>query len=289
MEAITWIECPRDAMQGYATVFRTEDKIAYLRRLMAVGFDCLDLASFVSPKAIPQMVDSVQVLDALAPDKDLNKFLVIAANSQGIDAALAHAAVDAVGVPFSLSEQFQIRNTKRSQEHALDDWAASMDRLHASNKQLVVYLSMAFGNPYGEAYSIDLVAEWTARVVKRFKPHVLSISDTVGNANPEGIRSVVSAVRKEAGTAELGLHLHMPAANALSNGLLDAAWDSGIRRYDSALLGLGGCPYAQNELVGNLPTEALLTFATARGATFGIKPLALESAHNAAREFFNYL
>ena len=164
-----------------------------------------------------------------------------------------------------------------------------MERLHASDKQLVVYLSMAFGNPYGEAYSIDLVAEWTARVVNRFQPHVLSISDTVGSASPEGIRSVVSVVRQESGTTELGLHLHMPAANALSNGLLDAAWDSGIRRYDSALLGLGGCPYAQNELVGNLPTEALLTFATARGATFGIRPLALESAHNAAREFFNYL
>ena len=276
-------------MQGYASVFRTEDKIAYLRRLMAVGFDYLDLASFVSPKAIPQMFDSVQVLDALAPDKGLNKFLVIAANSQGIDAALAHEAVDAVGVPFSISPKFQIRNTKRSQDYALDDWAASMERLHASDKQLVVYLSMAFGNPYGEAYSIDLVAEWTARVVNRFQPHVLSISDTVGSASPEGIRSVVSVVRQESGTTELGLHLHMPAANALSNGLLDAAWDSGIRRYDSALLGLGGCPYAQNELVGNLPTEALLTFATARGATFGIRPLALESAHNAAREFFNYL
>ena len=276
-------------MQGYASVFRTEDKIAYLRRLMAVGFDYLDLASFVSPKAIPQMFDSVQVLDALAPDKGLNKFLVIAANSQGIDAALAHEAVDAVGVPFSISPKFQIRNTKRSQDYALDDWAASMERLHASDKQLVVYLSMAFGNPYGEAYSIDLVAEWTARVVNRFQPHVLSISDTVGSASPEGIRSVVSVVRQESGTTELGLHLHMPAANALSNGLLDAAWDSGIRRYDSALLGLGGCPYAQNELVGNLPTEALLTFATARGATFGIRPLALESAHNAAREIFNYL
>ena len=276
-------------MQGYASVFRTEDKIAYLRRLMAVGFDYLDLASFVSPKAIPQMFDSVQVLDALAPDKGLNKFLVIAANSQGIDAALAHEAVDAVGVPFSISPKFQIRNTKRSQDYALDDWAASMERLHASDKQLVVYLSMAFGNPYGEAYSIDLVAEWTARVVNRFQPHVLSISDTVGSASPEGIRSVVSVVRQESGTTELGLHLHMPAANALSNGLLDAAWDSGIRRYDSALLGLGGCPYAQNELVGNLPTEALLTFANARGATFGIKPLALESAHNAARDFFNYL
>ena len=276
-------------MQGYASVFRTEDKIAYLRRLMAVGFDYLDLASFVSPKAIPQMFDSVQVLDALAPDKGLNKFLVIAANSQGIDAALAHEAVDAVGVPFSISPKFQIRNTKRSQDYALDDWAASMERLHASDKQLVVYLSMAFGNPYGEAYSIDLVAEWTARVVNRFQPHVPSISDTVGSASPEGIRSVVSVVRQESGTTELGLHLHMPAANALSNGLLDAAWDSGIRRYDSALLGLGGCPYAQNELVGNLPTEALLTFATARGATFGIRPLALESAHNAAREFFNYL
>ena len=289
MERLIWVECPRDAMQGYPTVFATKDKIAYLKRLLPVGFDYLDVASFVSPKAIPQMADSVGVLDALAPDKGANTFLVIAANAQGIDRAVAHPAVDVVGVPFSISEQFQLRNTNRSRLQVLDDWTPALQRAHNAGKEVVVYLSMAFGNPYGEPSTLDLVAEWTQKAVSRWQPSVLSISDTVGSATPQSIREVVATVRNASGATPLGLHLHMSAAEALSNGLLDAAWDSGIRRFDSALLGLGGCPFAQNHLVGNLPSEALLTFATARGASFGVKPLALESAHNAARAFFNYL
>jgi len=289
MERLTWVECPRDAMQGYPKVFATEDKIEYLRRLLPVGFDTLDIASFVSPKAIPQMADSAAVLDALAPDKGGNKFLVIAANAQGIDRTVAHQAVDVVGVPFSISEQFQRRNTNRSQLQVLDEWTPSIERAHSAGKEVVVYLSMAFGNPYGEPNTLDLVADWTQKAVNRWKPSVLSISDTVGSATPQSIREVVETVQRAAGATPLGLHLHMPAAEALTNGLLDAAWDAGIRRFDSALLGLGGCPFAQNHLVGNLPSEALLTFATARGASFGVKPLAMESAHNAARAFFNYL
>lgn len=289
MERLIWVECPRDAVQGYPTVFATQDKITYLKRLLAVGFDYLDVASLVSPKAIPQMADSVEVLDALAPVKGANKFLVIAANAQGIDRAVAHSAVDVVGVPFSISEQFQRRNTNRSQLQVLDEWTPAIERAHAAGKEVVVYLSMAFGNPYGEPNTLDLVAEWAQKAADRWQPSVLSISDTVGSATPQSIRDVVATVRTAAGASTLGLHLHMPAAEALTNGLLEAAWESGIRRFDSALLGLGGCPFAQNHLVGNLPSEALLTFATARGATFGVKPLALESAHNAARAFFNYL
>ncbi|MFM6998852.1 MAG: hydroxymethylglutaryl-CoA lyase [Bacteroidota bacterium] len=289
MERLIWVECPRDAMQGYPTVFATQDKIAYLKRLLAVGFDYLDVASLVSPKAIPQMADSVEVLDALAPAKGANKFLVIAANAQGIDRAVAHSAVDVVGVPFSISEQFQRRNTNRSQLQVLDEWTPAIERAHSAGKEVVVYLSMAFGNPYGEPNTLDLVAEWAQKAANRWQPSVLSISDTVGSATRQSIRDVVATVRTAAGASTLGLHLHMPAAEALTNGLLEAAWESGIRRFDSALLGLGGCPFAQNHLVGNLPSEALLTFATARGATFGVKPLALESAHNAARAFFNYL
>lgn len=289
MERLIWVECPRDAMQGYPTVFATQDKITYLKRLLPVGFDYLDLASLVSPKAIPQMADSVEVLDALAPVKGANKFLVIAANAQGIDRAVAHSAVDVVGVPFSISEQFQRRNTNRSQLQVLDEWTPAIERAHSAGKEVVVYLSMAFGNPYGEPNTLDLVAEWAQKAANRWQPSVLSIGDTVGSATPQSIRDVVATVRKAAGVSTLGLHLHMPAAEALTNGLLEGAWESGIRRFDSALLGLGGCPFAQNHLVGNLPSESLLTFATARGATFGVKPLALESAHNAARAFFNYL
>lgn len=289
MDRLTWVECPRDAMQGYPTVFRTEDKIAYLQRLLPVGFDYLDLASFVSPKAIPQMADSAAVLDALAPDKGANKFLVIAANGTGVDRALAHPAVDVVGVPLSVNTQFQQRNTNRSPQQSLDEWAPALDRVRNGDRELVVYLSMAFGNPYGEDYSLDQVQHWTELIAARWNPHVISVSDTVGSATPQTLKSVVDTVRGAAHGIPLGLHLHMPAAEALTNGLLDAAWDAGIRRFDSALLGLGGCPFAQNHLVGNLPSEALLTFATAHGASFGVKPLALESAHNAARAFFNYL
>ncbi len=289
MDRLTWVECPRDAMQGYPTLFRTEDKIAYLQRLLPVGFDYLDLASFVSPKAIPQMADSQAVLDALAPDKGINKFLVIAANGPGVERALAHSAVDAVGVPLSVSTQFQLRNTNRSPEQSLAEWAPALDRVRNEGRELVVYLSMAFGNPYGEEHSLDAVGRWTEQIASRWTPDVISISDTVGSATPETLKSVVTTVRDAAPGTSLGLHLHMPAAEALTNGLLDAAWESGIRRFDSALLGLGGCPFAQNHLVGNLPTEALLTFATANAATFGVRPLALESAHNAARAFFNYL
>lgn len=276
-------------MQGYPKVFGTQEKIAYLKRLLPVGFDYLDVASFVSPKAIPQMADSVAVLDALLDEKGSNKFLAIAANPQGIDRAVQHPAVDVVGVPFSVSEQFQRRNTNRSQVQVLEEWTPAIERAHAAGKEVVVYLSMAFGNPYGEPSTLEVVADWTQKAFQRWQPTVLSVSDTVGSATPQSIREVIGAVRGASGKTPLGLHLHMPAAEALTNGLLDAVWECGIRRFDSALLGLGGCPFAQNHLVGNLPSEALLTFATARGASFGVKPLALESAHNAARTFFNYL
>lgn len=276
-------------MQGYPKVFGTQDKIDYLKRLLPVGFDYLDVASFVSPKAIPQMADSAEVLEALVPEKGGNKFLAIAANAQGIDRAVAHSAVDVVGVPFSVSTQFQRRNTNRSQSQVLDEWTPAIERAHAAGKEVVVYLSMAFGNPYGEPSTLDVLDDWTQKAFQRWHPTVFSVSDTVGSATPESIRDVIEVVRTASGSTPLGLHLHMPVADALTNGLLEAAWDSGIRRFDSALLGLGGCPFAQNHLVGNLPSESLLTFATARGASFGVKPLALESAHNAARAFFNYL
>lgn len=276
-------------MQGYPKVFGTQEKIAYLKRLLPVGFDYLDVASFVSPKAIPQMADSVAVLDALLDEKGSNKFLAIAANPQGIDRAVQHPAVDVVGVPFSVSEQFQRRNTNRSQIQVLEEWTPAIERAHVAGKEVVVYLSMAFGNPYGEPSTLEVVADWTQKAFQRWQPTVLSVSDTVGSATPQSIREVIGAVRGASGNTPLGLHLHMPAAEVLTNGLLDAVWECGIRRFDSALLGLGGCPFAQNHLVGNLPSEALLTFATARGASFGVKPLALESAHNAARTFFNYL
>lgn len=285
-ERLIWVECPRDAMQGYSTVFSTEDKVDYLRHLLDVGYDVLDIGSFVSPKAIPQMADTPTVLDALAPFKGNNRFLVIAANRQGVQAAAQNPHVDAVGYPFSASDTFQQRNTHRSQAQAMEELKSHADVLRASGKSLVVYISMAFGNPYGEPYALEAVVEWVRRVQEAVSPEAISLSDTVALATPEHITSLVTACRQAVPEAQLGLHLHVPSGYSLRSGLVQAGWASGVRRFDSALLGFGGCPMAQDEMCGNLPSESLLTFALSERIATGVNPLALEAAHNAARRLF---
>jgi len=285
-EQLIWVECPRDAMQGYSTVFSTEDKVDYLKHLLTVGFDTLDIGSFVSPKAIPQMADTSAVLDALHPLKGTNRFLVIAANAKGVALAAQHPAVDVVGFPFSASEEFQQRNTNRTREQALSELQEHAQILRASGKALVVYVSMAFGNPYGETYSEQDVADWVARIQDTVAPEAISLSDTVAQARPETIASLVSCARRTAPDACIGLHLHVPTGYSLRSGLVQAGWKAGVRRFDSALLGFGGCPMAQDELCGNLPSESLLTYALAERIPMGVSPLALEAAHNAARRLF---
>ncbi|MGA0248381.1 MAG: hydroxymethylglutaryl-CoA lyase, partial [Schleiferiaceae bacterium] len=197
-ERLIWVECPRDAMQGYSTVFSTEDKVDYLKHLLTVGFDTLDIGSFVSPKAIPQMADTSAVLDALHPLKGTNRFLVIAANAKGVALAAQHPAVDVVGFPFSASEEFQQRNTNRTREQALSELQEHAQVLRASGKGLVVYVSMAFGNPYGETYSEQDVADCVARIQDTVAPEAISLSDTVAQARPETITSLVSCARTTA-------------------------------------------------------------------------------------------
>ncbi len=287
MEArLIWVECPRDAMQGYPQPFATSAKVEYLRHVLEVGYDTIDIGSFVSPKAIPQMADTEAVLEALAPCKGRNRFLVIAANRQGVKAAAANPHVDIVGYPFSASDTFQQRNTRRSQAQAMEELIDHAADLRASGKTLVVYISMAFGNPYGDPYSVEAVAEWVRQVQQAVSPEAISLSDTVAMATPEDITALVAACQSASPEAQLGLHLHVPAGYSLRSGLVQAGWASGVRRFDSALLGFGGCPLAQDEMCGNLPSESLLTFVLSRRIPTHVNPLALEAAHNAARRLF---
>ncbi len=285
-ERLVWVECPRDAMQGYPQPFDTEAKVTYLRHLMDVGFDTIDIGSFVSPQAIPQMADTGAVLEALAPFKGSNRFLVIAANPHGMKVAAANPHVDIVGYPFSASDTFQQRNTRRSQAQAMEELKEHANLLKESGKSLVVYISMAFGNPYDEPYSVQNVAEWVQKVQEAVSPEAISLSDTVAMATPEHITQLVEACQRMSPRSQLGLHLHVPSGYTLRSGLVQAGWTSGVRRFDSALLGFGGCPMAQDEMSGNLPSESLLTFALSRRITTSVNPLALEAAHNAARRFF---
>ncbi|HAB36094.1 MAG TPA: hydroxymethylglutaryl-CoA lyase [Cryomorphaceae bacterium] len=285
-DRLIWVECPRDAMQGYPTVFKTEDKVEYLRHLLEVGYDTIDIGSFVSPKAIPQMADTANVLEALAPHKGQNRFLVIAANPQGVQQAAQHPLVDVVGFPFSASDTFQQRNTRRTQAQALEELTVHAGTLRTFGKSLVVYVSMAFGNPYGEPYEVEEVAQWVKTIEDAVAPEAISLSDTVAMATPELIEQLVQACQAKSPKSQLGLHLHVPAGYTLRSGLVQAGWTSGVRRFDSALLGFGGCPMAQDQMCGNLPSESLLTFALSWRISTGVNPLALEAAHNAARRFF---
>ena len=285
-ERLIWVECPRDAMQGYPQPFATDAKVEYLRHVLEVGYDVIDIGSFVSPKAIPQMADTEAVLEALAPQKGRNRFLVIAANHHGVRAAAANPHVDVVGYPFSASDTFQQRNTRRSQAQAMEELVEHAVLLRDSGKSLVVYISMAFGNPYGEPYHVEAVADWVHQVHKAVSPEAISLSDTVAMATPDHITSLVEACRSKCPEAQLGLHLHVPSGYSLRSGLVQAGWASGVRRFDSALLGFGGCPMAQDEMCGNLPSESLLTFALSWRISTGVNPLALEAAHNAARRLF---
>jgi len=285
-ERITWVECPRDAMQGVVRFFPTEAKVRYLKQLMHCGFDVIDIGSFVSPKAIPQMADSAEVIRQLSPHKKGNKFLVICANKRGVDEAIDHPGVDIIGFPFSLSETFQQRNTKRSREEAIDELKGHAERIKAAGKSLVVYISMAFGNPYGEVWLADELAEWAKAIQQHCQPEAIALSDTVAKATASRVRAAVNKVKALAPEAVLGLHMHVSGRDPMGSGVIQAGWESGIRRFDTALLGFGGCPMAQDSLCGNLPTEALLSFAAKMKAKHKLSTTSLESAHNAALAFF---
>ena len=277
------VECPRDAMQGLAEFIPTEKKADYLNMLLQVGFDTLDFGSFVSPKAIPQMRDTAEVLSRLQLDDTNTKLLAIMANQRGADDACQFEEIQYLGYPFSVSETFQQRNTNKSIEQSLKLVEEIQSLCVNNNKELVVYLSMAFGNPYEEAWNEEIVAQWGEKLVG-LGVKILALSDTIGVSNPANISRLFSTLIPEFPGVEWGAHLHTTPVSWREK--VEAAYTSGCRRFDSAIKGLGGCPMAKDDLVGNMPTEKLLSFTQEKRIKTGVKTLAFESAYNKAIDTF---
>src|SRR6218665_607439 len=258
-------ECPRDAMQGIHDWIDTSLKINYINDLLKCGFDTLDCGSFVSPKAIPQMKDTAEVLNAL--EKSSTKLLTIVANERGATDASTFERVHFLGYPFSISETFQLRNTNATIEESLKRVEAISEICVKSNKELVLYLSMGFGNPYGDAWSDELVAKWSDRLVKLFPVSRLSLSDTVGAATPELVKKVFTT-SATISNVTISAHLHTLPENAQA--LTQAAYEGGCRNFEGAIKGFGGCPMAKDDLTGNMPTEQMLDWFKANNIETGV-------------------
>ena len=253
------IECPRDAMQGISEFIPTDVKAAYINQLLKVGFDTIDFGSFVSPKAIPQLKDTAQVLAQLDLENTNSKLLSIIANTKGATDACKFQEINYLGFPLSMSEQFQQRNTKKSIAQALSTVEEIQNLSVKNNKELVVYLSMAFGNPYGENHHPDIVAELTEKL-HQLEVGIVALSDTIGVSNPTNIAPFFSTLIREYPTIEFGAHFHTTPDTWEEK--VESAYQNGCRRFDAALKGYGGCPMAKNDLVGNMPTEKLITYFT---------------------------
>jgi hydroxymethylglutaryl-CoA lyase len=266
MEAVKIIECPRDAWQGLKRHIPTERKVAYLRGLVDAGFRHIDAASFVSPKAVPQMADSEEVLKELGPPRSV-EIIGIVVNEKGAQRAIATGAVSTLGYPFSISETFLRRNQNQSPQDNQAVLRAIKKLSDASALGMVVYISMAFGNPYGDSWTEEKVAE-AAKAIAGIGINAISIADTVGAARPEQIDRVVAKVLDACSDCDIGVHLHSTRAGAMTKVL--AAYDAGCRRFDAAIGGLGGCPFAQDELVGNVPTEEVLRALEQRGVKLAL-------------------
>ena len=262
------IECPRDAMQGIATFIPTDVKVDYLNTLLQVGFDTIDIGSFVSPKAIPQMADTADVLSRIDLDGSRSKLLVIVANERGASDAVRQESVSYLGYPFSISETFQQRNTNTGIEGSWERTAAIAELADQAGKELVVYISMAFGNPYGDPWNAEVALLWTERLVKELGVRTIALSDTVGVARPEDITYLFEALVPALPEVEFGAHLHCSPTNWKAK--TQAAWDGGCRRFDGAIKGYGGCPMAEDELVGNLQTELFVRELEERGVRTGL-------------------
>lgn len=266
------IECPRDAMQGVSTFIPTHVKTEYINQLLKVGFDTIDFGSFVSPKAIPQLKDTAEVLAQLDLENTNSKLLSIVANIRGAADACNFQEINYLGFPLSVSEQFQQRNTKKSIAEALNDVEQIQNLSVKNHKELVVYLSMAFGNPYIENYHPDIVAELTAKL-HQLEIRIVALSDTVGVSNPSNIALLFSTLIKEYPTIEFGAHFHTIADKWEEK--VDSAYQNGCRRFDATLKGYGGCPMAKDDLVGNMPTEKLVSYFT---FDLGLDELELEKS-----------
>ena len=279
METVKIIECPRDAMQGIKTFIPTTNKVTYIQSLLRVGFDTIDFGSFVSSKAIPQMQDTAEVLAQLDLSKTRSKLLAIIANTQGAEVACNYSEIQYLGFPFSISENFQMRNTHKTIAQSLVSLEEILNLADAKNKQVVAYLSMGFGNPW----NTEIVGEWTEKLAA-MGVTILSLSDTIGSSTPEMISYLFSNLIPAYPEIEFGAHLHTTPDSWFEK--IDAAYKSGCLRFDGAIQGFGGCPMATNHLTGNMPTEKLLSYFTTQKTTTNLSPMSFESAYNEASKVF---
>lgn len=283
-QTLQLIECPRDAMQGWPQMIPAFQKVAYLNALLHVGFHTIDFGSFVSPKAIPQMADTREVLEALDLSASRSGLLAIVANTRGAQDATAAETIRSIGFPFSVSETFQRRNTNSTIEHSFGTVREIQEICVKKNRELVIYLSMGFGNPYGDPWSEELVLAWAEKIAA-LGIRTISLADTVGLAEPEQVATLTGTLINALPEVRIGVHLHAKEENRLAK--LEAAFQAGCRRFDGALKGIGGCPMAGDKLVGNMDTEFIIQFLESQGLETGIHKTALQKAAILSREVFS--
>lgn len=283
MKNIKIIECPRDAMQGIKPFIPTQRKVDYIQALLRVGFDTIDFGSFVSPKAIPQMQDTAQVLAQLDLSQTKSKLLAIIANTQGATLAAQHPEIQYLGFPFSISENFQMRNTHKTIAESVTTLSEILEIAYRQNKEVVTYISMGFGNPYGDPWNVDIVGEWTEKLAN-MGVKILSLSDTIGSSTPSVISHLFSNLIPKYPNIEFGAHLHTTPNQWHEK--IDAAYKAGCTRFDGAIQGFGGCPMAKDDLTGNMPTEKMLSYFTEQKANTSTSPMSFESAYNVASRLF---
>ena len=283
MNKVKIIECPRDAMQGIKRFIPTKDKANYINSLLEVGFDTIDFGSFVSPKAIPQMRDTGEVLSMLDLSATNSRLLAIVANVRGANDASQFEEIDYLGYPFSISENFQMRNTSKTIKQSIIILEEILNIAVRSNKEVVAYLSMGFGNPYGDPWNVDIVGDWTYKLAG-MGVKILSLSDTIGTSQPDTIAYLFSNLISKYPQIEFGAHLHTTPASWREK--VDAAYRGGCIRFDGAIKGYGGCPMAKDELTGNMPTEKLLDYFIEKKIDLQLDKAQFKNAYNAAANIF---
>jgi hydroxymethylglutaryl-CoA lyase len=283
-KSVKLIECPRDAMQGLHDFIPTATKAAYINQLLKVGFDTIDFGSFVSPKAIPQLKDTAEVLNLLDLSQTQSKLLAIIANTRGAEDACKFEEINYLGFPFSISETFQQRNTNSSILESLQRVDEIQNLCIKHNKQIVIYISMAFGNPYGDAWNGDIAVNYTEKLYEK-GIRIFAMSDTIGSSNKENISDLFSKVIPAFADAEIGAHLHSTPETRLEK--IAATYEAGCRRFDAAIYGIGGCPMAKEELTGNLATESLIEYLDSLKVDFKLNNQALNEAYNMASVVFS--
>lgn len=283
-QKVKLIECPRDAMQGWKQMIPAGKKAEYINSLLKVGFDTIDFGSFVSPKAIPQMADTKEVIGKLDMDAGNSKLLAIVANVRGAEDAVVYDEITCLGFPFSISPTFQRRNTNSTMEESMERVEEIQKLCIRHTKQLVIYLSMGFGNPYGDAYDESILLHWADEMVQR-GIKIISLADTVGLAAPEQISFALDTLIPQYAEIEFGVHLHSTAQNWQAK--TEAAYNAGCLRFDGALKGVGGCPMANNDLVGNMKTEWMLEYFKSRNVPLQLNWPALQRSLAIAAEIFD--